>query len=143
MFGSATMTSVWFCKMIFTHHCREHSINPFCWQSLYVVPLHRGLIQHEPAFPAPPRLALRGGFIGTSCQSRDHVPLNTRSFINMGICDPTATVGIILCFLDKSQVVTLRTLDIHPLYRGAEAYPSLLPRLRLSAPRVPTLEAQT
>ena len=36
-------------------------------------------------------------------------------------------------FLGKSQAVTLRTLDIHPLYRGAEAYPSFLPRLRLSA----------
>ena len=89
------------CKMIFTHHCREHSINSFCWQSLYIVPLHRGLVQHEPAFPAPPRLELRDDFIGTSCQSRDRVPLITGSFINMGVCDPTVTVGMTLRFLDK------------------------------------------
>ena len=45
-------------------------------------------------------------------------------------------------FLGKSQTVTLGTLDIHPLYRGTEAYPSFLPRLPLSASRVPTPEAQ-
>ena len=45
-------------------------------------------------------------------------------------------------FLGKSQAVMLRTLDIHPLYRGAEAYPSFLPRLRLFASRVLTPEAQ-
>ena len=131
--------SVRFCKMIFTHHCREHSINPFRCQSLYVVPLHRGLVQHEPAFPAPPRFAPRGGFIGTSCQSRDRVPLNMGSFINMGICDPTATVGIIPCFLDKSQAVTLRTLGIHPFYKGVKAYASFPPLLLLLAPRAPLL----
>ena len=128
------------CKMIFTHHCREHSINPFCWQSLYVVPLHRGLVQHEPAFLAPPRLALRGGFIGTSCQSRDRVPLITGSFINMGVCDPTATVGMTPCILDKSQAVTLRTLGIHPFYKGVKAYASFPPLLLLLAPRAPALK---
>ena len=45
-------------------------------------------------------------------------------------------------FLGKSQAVTLRMLDIHPLSRGAEAYPPFLPRLRLSASRVPTPKAQ-
>ena len=45
-------------------------------------------------------------------------------------------------FLGKSQAATLRTLDIHPLYKGAEAYPSFPPLLRLFAPRVPTPETQ-
>ena len=89
---------VWICKMIFTHHCREHSINPFCWQSLYVVPLHRGLVQHEPAFLAPPRLVLRGGFIGTSRRGRDRVPLITGFSINMSVRDPTTAVGITRVF---------------------------------------------
>ena len=126
------------CNMIFTYP----SINPFCWQFLHVVPLHRGLVQYEPASPAPPRLALRGSFIGASCQRRDHVPLNTGSFINMGIRDPTATVGMIPCILDKSQAVTLRTLDIHPFYKGVKAYASLPPPLLLLAPRVLTPKTQ-
>ena len=128
------------CKMIFTHHCREHSINPFCWQSLYVVPLHRGLVQHEPGFPAPPQLASRGSFIGMSCQSRDRVPLIAGSLINMGVCDPTATVGMTPCILDKSQAVTLRTLGIHPFYKGVKAYASSPPLLLLFAPRAQALK---
>ena len=124
------------CKMIFTYH----SINLVRWQSSYIVPLHRGLVQREPTFLAPPRLVLRGGFTGTSCQSRDRVPLITGSFINMGVCDPTVTVGMTLCILDKSQAVTLRTLDTHPLYKGVEAYASFLPLLLLLTPRVPTPE---
>ena len=127
---------LWICKMIFTYP----SINLICWKSSYVVPLHRGLVQHEPAFLAPPRLALRGGFIGTSCKSRDRVPLITGSFINMGVCDPTTTVGMTLCILDKSQVVMPRTLDILPLYKGVEAYASFPPLLLLLAPQAPALK---
>ena len=79
--------------------------------------------------------------MGTSCQSRDRVPLNTGSFINMGICDPTAIVGIISCFfLDKSQAVTLRTLGIHPFYKGVEAYASFPHLLLLLAPRALALK---
>ena len=124
------------CKMIFTYP----SINPVCWKSLYVGPLHRGQVQHEPASPAPPRLALRGGFIGTSCQSRDR--FITGSFINMGVCDPMATVGMTPCILDKSQAFTLRTLDIHPFYKGVKAYASFPPPLLLLAPRVLTPKTQ-
>lgn len=64
------------------------------WQSSYVVPLHRGLVQREPAFIAPPRLASRGGFIGMSRRGRDRVPLITGFSINMGVRDPMMVVGI-------------------------------------------------
>ena len=74
-----------------------------------------------------------------SCQSRDRVPRITGSFINMGVCDPTATVGMTPCILDKSQAAMLRTLDIHPLYKGDEAYASCPPLLLLLAPQAPLL----
>ena len=83
---------------------------------------------------------LRGGFIGTSRQSRDRVPLITGFSINMGVRNPTTTVGMTPCVLDKPQAVTLRTLDIHPLYKGAEAYASFPSSSRLRPPPVPTPE---
>ena len=61
----------------------------------------------------------------------------------MGVCDPTATVGMTPCILDKSQAVTPRTLDIHPLYKGAEAYTCFRPLLLLLAPRAPALKTYT
>ena len=100
----------------------------------------RGLVQREPAFLTPQRLVLRGGFIGTSRRGRDRVPLITGSFINMGGCDPTVTVGMTPCILDKSQAVTLRTLGIHPFYKGIKAYASSPPLLLLFAPPAPALK---
>ena len=60
----------------------------------------------------------------------------------MGVCDPTATVGMTPCILDKSQAVMLRTLDIHPFYKGVKAYAFFPPPLLILAPRVLTPKTQ-
>ena len=60
------------------------------------MPLHHGLVQRGPVFLTPPRLVLRGGFIGTSRRARDRVPFITGFSINMSVRDPTTAVGITL-----------------------------------------------
>ena len=45
-------------------------------------------------FSVPPQRVLRGGFLGTSCQSRDCVPFIYGILINTDVGNPVVPVGM-------------------------------------------------
>src|SRR3954468_2533768 len=73
-------------------------------------------------FTPLPQRVLRGGFLGTSFQSRDRVPFIYGILINTDVGNPVMLVGIFSRSMASPKTVTGRALGIQPLIKRPRPY---------------------